>query len=162
MATVRGRLRRCIWPSPVSVHLRKLTDTIGVTLLEHVGKKVRLTAAGEEVYAACQRLFQTLSELDEAIADIRGLKAGKLRIATTTAGEYLLPPLLAEFLKRHPAIEVSLHVTTREAVLERLSRDTDDVYLLTNAPENNAIAAHAILPNPLIALAPAGHPLGKL
>ncbi|MBA3776055.1 MAG: LysR family transcriptional regulator [Betaproteobacteria bacterium] len=144
----------------VSVHLRKLTDTIGVTLLEHVGKKVRLTAAGEEVYAACQRLFQTLSELDEAIADIRGLKAGKLRIATTTAGEYLLPPLLAEFVKRHPAIEVSLHVTSREAVLERLSRDTDDVYLLTNAPENNAIAAHAILPNPLIALAPAGHPLG--
>lgn len=143
----------------VSVHLRKLTETVGVTLLEYVGKKVRLTAAGEEVYAACQRLFQTFCELEEAIADIRGVNAGKLRIATTTAGEYLLPPLLAEFVQRHPGIEVSVDVTSREAVLERLSRDADDLYLLTNAPENDAIAAHAILPNPLIALAPAAHPL---
>lgn len=143
----------------VSVQLRKLTDTVGVTLLEYVGKKVRLTAAGDEVYAACQRLFQAFGELDEAIADISGLRAGRLRIATTTAGEYLLPPLLAQFVKRHPGIEVSLHVSSRQAVLERLSEDADDLYLLTNAPESDAVVTHAILANPLVALAPADHPL---
>lgn len=145
----------------VSVHLRKLTDTVGVTLLEYVGKKVRLTAAGEKVYAACQSLFGTFAELDEAIADIRGLKSGKLRIATTTAGEYLLPPLLAAFLKHHPGIEVSLGVSSREAVLKRLSENADDLYLLTNAPETDAVEAHAILPNPLIALARSDHPLAR-
>lgn len=145
----------------VSVHLRKLTDTVGVTLLESVGRKVRLTAAGEEVYAACQRLFQTFSDLDEAIDDIQGLKSGRLRIATTTAGEYLLPPLLGEFVKRHPAIEVSLHVTSRDGVLERLSGDADDLYLLTHAPESDAIAQHAILPNPVVALARTDHPLAR-
>jgi DNA-binding transcriptional LysR family regulator len=143
----------------VSVHVKKLTETIGTALLEHVGRKVRLTAAGEEVLAACGRLFHAFSGLDEAIADIHGLKAGKLRIATTTAGEYLLPPLLAQFVKRHPRIEVSLHVSSRQAVLERLAQDADDLYLLTNAPESAAVAVHAILPNPLVALAPADHPL---
>lgn len=145
----------------VSVHLRKLTETVGVTLLEYVGKKVRLTAAGEEVYAACQRLFTTFSELDEAIANIRGLRAGSLRIATTTAGEYLLPPLIAEFVKRHPGVEVSIHVSSRQAVLKRLCEDTDDLYLLTNAPESEAVLAHAILDNPLIALARSDHPLAR-
>src|SRR3954468_18815118 len=81
----------------VSVLIKKLTETIGVPLLEHAGKRVQLTAAGEEVYAACQRIFRTMEELDDAIADMRGLKAGKLRVVTTTAGEYLLPQLLAQF-----------------------------------------------------------------
>src|SRR5215203_1301600 len=72
----------------VSVHLRKLTETVGVPLVEYVGKKVRLTAAGAHVNAACQTLFRTFGELDNAIADIDALRAGTLRIATTTAGEY--------------------------------------------------------------------------
>jgi len=143
----------------VSVHLRKLTDTVGVRLLDYAGKKVRLTAAGEEVYAACQRLFATFSALDEAIANIQGLRAGHLRIASTTAGEYLLPPLFAEFVKRHPGVEVSLQVTSRQGVLKRLQEDTDDLYLLTNAPEGDAVVAHTVLDNPLIALAPSDHAL---
>src|SRR6185503_5898214 len=143
----------------VSVHLKKLAETIGVPLVEQAGRRVRLTTAGEEVYAACQRLIQTFSDLDEAIADIRGLKVGKLRIATTTAGEYLLPQLLAHFVKRHPGIEVSLHVSSRQVILERFASDADDLYLLTNPPETSTAIAHPILPNPLVALAPAHHPL---
>lgn len=144
----------------VSVHLRKLTDTVGVTLVEHIGKKVRLTAAGDQVYAACQSLFNTFAELDHGLANIRGLKSGRLRIATTTAGEYLLPPLLAAFVQRHPGIEVSLHVSSRQVLLKRLSENADDFYLLTNAPKA-ATAPLALLPNPLIALARVDHPLAR-
>ena len=143
----------------VSVHLRKLTDTVGVTLFEYVGKKVRLTAAGEQVFATCERLFQTFSDLDAQLENIRELKTGKLRIATTTAGEYLLPSLIARFVDLHPGIEVSLHVDSRQALFKRLSENADDLYLLTNAPESDTVATHAILPNPLIALARSDHPL---
>lgn len=145
----------------VSVHLRKLTDTVGMPLVEYSGKKARLTAAGERLHAACQTIFQTFTELDAAIEDIRGLKSGKLRIATTTAGEYLLPPIVAVFLKQHPDIEVSLHVGSRDALLKRLSENSDDLYLLTNAPATDGVASHAILPNPLIALARSDHPLAS-
>ncbi|HYH43729.1 MAG TPA: LysR family transcriptional regulator, partial [Burkholderiales bacterium] len=143
----------------VSVHIRKLTQTIGVPLLEQIGRRVRPTAAGEKVYSACRGLFQAFTELDGALADIRGLRAGKLRIAATTAGEYLLPQLLAHFMKLHPAIDVSLHVAQRNAVLERLATGMDDLYLLTSAPEAPPVAAYPILPNPLVALASADHPL---
>jgi DNA-binding transcriptional LysR family regulator len=147
--------------STVSTHIKKLTETIGVPLLEHLGKRIRLTAAGEEVHAVCRRLFQTFSGLDDGIADIRDLKAGKLRIATTTAGEYLLPQCLAHFAQRYPRIEVSLHVGSRQAILERLSHNADDLYFLTNPPEADTVVTHAILPNPLVALAPADHPLAR-
>jgi DNA-binding transcriptional LysR family regulator len=143
----------------VSVHMKKLSATIGVALVEQAGKRVRLTSAGEAVYAAVQTLFQTFTALDERLCDMAALKAGKLRIATTTAGEYLLPPLLAQFVKRHPGIEVSLHVGARQSVLERLARSEDDLYLLTNPPATHGLTANPILPNPLVALAPADHPL---
>lgn len=145
----------------VSVHIKKLTETVGVPLIEQVGRSVRLTAAGAELHAACLHIFRTLGELDEAIGDLRGLKAGKLRIATTTAGEYLLPQLLAHFVRRHPGIEVSLHVNSRQVILERLAENADDLYLLTTPPEGVAVAVHPILPNPMVALAPADHPLTR-
>ena len=145
----------------VSAHMKKLAETMGVPLVEHAGKRVRLTPAGEEVYATCRRIFEAFTELEHAIGDIRGLRAGKLRIATTTSGEYLLPQLLAAFVKRHPGIDVSLHVTSRDRLLERFDEDADDLYLLTNPPVRADLVTHRILPNPLVALAPLHHPLAK-
>jgi DNA-binding transcriptional LysR family regulator len=51
----------------VSVHMKKLGETIGAPLLEIVGKRVRLTAAGEKVHAAGQRIFEAITELDTAL-----------------------------------------------------------------------------------------------
>lgn len=143
----------------VSVHMKKLAETVGAPLIEQTGKRIRLSPAGNEVREACMRVFRSLSELDDALADISGLKAGRLRIAATTAGERLLPQLLARFVGRHPGIDVSLHVSSRQAILERIAHARDDLYLLTRLPETPALAAHAIAPNPLIALAGSGHPL---
>ena len=145
--------------STVSLHVKKLSETVGTPLLEQVGKRVRLTAAGEEVYAACKRLFQSFTDLDATLADLGALKAGRLRIATTTAGEYLMPQLLAQFLRLHGGIEISLHVAARSSIVERLNASADDLYLLTSPPDAPAIVAHPILPNPLVALAPADHAL---
>src|SRR5829696_3424301 len=72
----------------VSVHMKKLAETVGVPLLHVSGKRVQLTPAGEELYAAVRRIMQTFKELDEALAAMSELKPGKLRIATTTAGEF--------------------------------------------------------------------------
>lgn len=145
----------------VSVHMKKLAETVGVPLLHVTAKRVQLTPAGEELYAAVRRVTQTFKELDEALAAMSDVKTGKLRIATTTAGECLLPPLLAQFVKHHPGVEVSLHVSRRATVLERFERNEDDVYLLTDLPPGRDVAAKRILPNPLVALAPCDHPLAS-
>ena len=145
----------------VSVHLRKLTDTVGVPLVEHVGKRVRLTPAGDEVRASCERILGTFTALDRALGDVRDLRTGKLRIASTTAGAYLLPKLVASFLKRYPGIDVSLHVSTRKDIVGRLAANADDLYLMTRVPDTPAVEAHPILPNPLVALAAAEHQLAR-
>ena len=143
----------------VSVHMKKLAETVGAPLVQISAKKVTLTPAGEALYVAVRRVMQTFKDLDESLAAISKVTPVKLRIATTTAGEFLLPPLLAQFVKRHPGVDVSLHVSARHSVLERYARNDDDLYLLTDPPGESD--GEPILPNPLVALASGDHPLAR-
>lgn len=145
----------------VSGHIRKLTDTVGLPLLEQVGKRVHPTAAGRELYSACRNIFRTLEGVEDALADLRGLKGGTLRIASGTAGKWLATRLLAVFADAHPEVEVSLHVNCRQELLARLAENADDLYLLANPPEDSEVVAQRILPNPLVALARADHALAR-
>src|SRR5262245_4938045 len=143
----------------VSGHIRKLTDTVGLPLLEQVGKRVHPTTAGRELYAACQEIFRTLEGVEDALSGLRGLTTGRLRIASGTAGQWLVTRLLATFGAAHPEIEVSLHVNARQELLSRLAENADDLYLLANPPVGDDLVAQRILPNPLVALARADHAL---
>lgn len=145
----------------VSVQIRKLTETVGLPLLEQIGKRIHPTGAGRELYSACQEIFRTLDGVESALADIRGLKSGSLRVATSTSGKYLVPRLLAEFVKLHPGIEVTLHVNHRKAVLDRLAQNMDDLYVFSNPPEDDDVVVQRILANPLVVFAHAGHPFAR-
>lgn len=143
----------------VSVHMKKLAETVGAPLVHISGKKISLTPAGEALYVAVRRVMQTFKELDESLAAIAHVAPVKLRIATTTAGEHLVAQMLAQFVKRQPGVDVSLHVSARHSVLERYARNEDDLYLLSDAPDEGA--GEPILPNPLVALAACDHPLAR-
>ena len=143
----------------VSGLIKKLTDTVGLPLLELVGKRVHPTAAGREIYSACRDIFRTLEGVESALSGLRGLSGGMLRVASGTAGKWLATRLLAAFAEAHPEVEVSLHVNCRQGLLERLAENADDLYLLANPPEDDDIVTLRILPNPLLALARADHVL---
>ena len=145
----------------VSGHIRKLTDTVGLPLLEQVGKRVHPTAAGRELSSACRDIFSMLERVEGALADLRGLKGGTLRVASGTAGKRLAARLLAAFAETHPEVEVSLHVNCRRELLARLADNADDLYLFANPPEDSQVVAQRILPNPLVTLARADHPLAR-
>jgi DNA-binding transcriptional LysR family regulator len=145
----------------VSVQMKKLTETVGLPLFEQVGKRVHATAVGRELYAACREIFSSLSEVECTLSDLRGLKSGVLHVATSTAGKYFVPRVLAEFVKAHPGIDVSLHISCRQTLLERLAANVDDLLVLVNVPADTDIVVQRILPNPLQAFARADHPLAK-
>jgi DNA-binding transcriptional LysR family regulator len=146
----------------VSLQIKKLTETVGVQLLEQVGKRVYPTAAGRTLYAGTEQIFKVLSETEDRLADLRSLKTGRLEIAVSATGEYFVTGMLAEFARSHPGIELSLQVHHRETLVERLARNADDLYLFANPPAGE-IVKQRLLPNPMCVYAPASHPLaGKM
>lgn len=143
----------------VSVQIKKLTETVGLPLLEQVGKRLDLTEAGRELYSMCQDIFKRIAEIEDVLADIRGLKSGRLWLAVSTSGKYFAPRMLAAFVQQHPGIEVSLQIHNRETLLERLTANADDLYIFTNPPANGEVVKQVILPNPMVVFARADHAL---
>ena len=143
----------------VSMQIKKLTEVVGLPLFENVGKKIYLTDAGRELQQTCREIFKQFSHFEMAVADMKGLKQGTLRLAVVTTAKYFAPRLLGPFCQKYPGIQVSLKVSNRERVLERLADNLDDLYILGQPPQELDAMAEAFLDNPLVLLAPANHPL---
>jgi DNA-binding transcriptional LysR family regulator len=145
----------------ISMQVKQLSKTVGLPLFEQVGKKLFLMPAGKELYATCQDVFQRLTEFEIAIADLKGLKQGTLRLAVVTTAKYVIPRILGPFCQRYPGIDVSLTVTNHQYVLDSLSGNRDDLYILSQLPEDSDIQVHPFMENPLVVLAPRTHPLAS-
>ena len=145
----------------VSVQMKKLSETVGLPLVEQIGKRVHLTEAGRAVHAASNNLFATLAELETQLANIRGMSTGRLQLAVSTTGKYFAPRVLAEFVKLYPGIEVSLQIHNRSTLLERIAQNLDDLYIFASPPGDSDVVTQAILPNPMVPYAAADHLLAK-
>jgi DNA-binding transcriptional LysR family regulator len=143
----------------VSIQLKKLTETIGLPLVEQVGRKIHLTDAGRELQAACRDVFGRLGELEERYAAMRDIEHGRLRVAVSSTGKYFVPRLLGHFLEKHPNIEVAMDIANRDALLARLAGNVDDVYFFVTPPVDSDVVCTPILPNPIAVFARADHPL---
>lgn len=143
----------------VFTQVKQLEESVGLTLLERIGKRIHLTDAGGEVLATCRETLDALDRLEMRLADMQGLKRGRLRLAMVTTAKYLIPRLLGEFCVKYPGIEASLTVTNREKLLARIAANEDDLAILGAPPEGMDVVATPIAENPLVVIARNDHPL---
>jgi LysR family transcriptional regulator, low CO2-responsive transcriptional regulator len=145
----------------VSVQIKKLTETIGLPVLEQVGKNVRLTPVGNELLAVCGEIFATMTRFEQKIADMRGVQTGSLHIAASTVAKYFASRSLATFLKKHPGIDAKMHVGHRQSLLDRIGDYVDDLYLMMDPPVGDEVVSLRLLPNPITIFAHKDHPLAR-
>jgi LysR family transcriptional regulator, low CO2-responsive transcriptional regulator len=143
----------------LSIQVKQLSEAVEAPLYEQIGKKLHLTETGQILARACGDIFERLDRLDMELADLKGLKQGTLRLSVITGAKYLVPGQLGVFCERYPGIEVSLKVTNRERVLERLNANLDDLYILGQPPEGLTLVSEPFMENPLIVVARSDHPL---
>ena len=143
------------------MQIKQLTKSVGIPLFEQVGKRLYLTEAGRELFATCKEIFNTLAQFEMKVADLKGLKQGQLRLAVISTAKYFIPRLLGSFCQLYPGIDISLQVTNHEGILERMTSNQDDLYIMSQVPEHLDIYYEAFLENPLLVIAPANHPLAK-
>jgi DNA-binding transcriptional LysR family regulator len=120
---------------------------------------VRLTDSGKALHAACREVFEALARYESDVADLKGLKQGHLRLAVVTTAKYFAPILLGQFCEKYPGIDVSLKVTNRERLLERMADRADDFYIMGEPPQVREAVFEPFTPNPLVVVAWPKHPL---
>jgi LysR family transcriptional regulator, low CO2-responsive transcriptional regulator len=70
----------CMAQPTVSVHIKKLTETVGMPLLKQVGKRIQLTDAGYELQTGCTEILQALWRFERKIARMRNIKSENLHV----------------------------------------------------------------------------------
>jgi DNA-binding transcriptional LysR family regulator len=102
----------------VSKYLTRLEERLGVRLLNRTTRRLSLTEAGAELFAASRGALERIAEAEGAITRLQREPRGTLKInAPMSFGILELAPALPEFLRKHPDIQVDLRMDDRQVDL---------------------------------------------
>jgi DNA-binding transcriptional LysR family regulator len=144
----------------VSLQVRALEERVGRKLLDRSGRRVEPTEAGARLYRSAQRMLaveeQLLAELAEGET---GELHGTLAVgASTGPGAHLVPLLLCEFARSHPALRVSLSVADTQAVIDQVAQRELELGVVGALRRHRALAFDAIARDEIALAVPADHP----
>jgi DNA-binding transcriptional LysR family regulator len=98
--------------SAVSQTLRRLEERLGVALVQRTTRSVRLTEAGERLYAGLRPALDEVRAVVAGVGELGDVPRGTLRLHTSTVAEsMLLRELLTGFLTEHPQVRLDLVVS---------------------------------------------------
>lgn len=144
----------------VSKSIRTLEREAGVQLVVAMPRGAVLTEAGETLCAHARAILSATQAAEEDLAAYRRVRRGVLRVgASTTIARYALPPVVAEFLRRHPDIEVRV-TSLHSRFIARLALERQlDVALVEAPVGDERLHATPWMEDELIVVAAPGHPL---
>jgi len=145
----------------VSMQVKQMEEQVGLPLFEREGKQVRATEAGLELLYYAQNIRQQLSEASEMMAELRGLKRGKLHLTMASTANYFAPQLIAAFHHEYPGAKVTLDVTNRTGLLRALDNNSTDMVIMGIPPDGHQLTGIPFLENPLVVVAYPDHRLAK-
>jgi DNA-binding transcriptional LysR family regulator len=157
---VRAAKRLMVSQPAVSLQVGELEAALKLKLFDRLPRVTRPTEAGIVLADFARRIQGIRQDAAAAMADLRGLRRGRLSIgATLTIGAYLLPELLGRFRRAHPEIELDLDVANTRHVQQRLRDGTLDIGFTEGDPGGDGLQSNVFAQDELIAIVPAGHPL---
>ncbi|CAG0909181.1 unnamed protein product [Cyprideis torosa] len=145
----------------VSMQVSQLEESAGLPLFEKVGKHIKLTEAGTEMFYYSQNIQQQLRELSDVMESLKGGHRGHLRISAATTANSFATQLISSFTHRYPEATFALDVTNRQTLLVQLEKNEADLVIMGQPPEDPDLQPTAFMENPLVIIAAPNHPLAR-
>lgn len=99
--------------SAVGKAIAKLEHSLGVRLFHRTTRKVTLTDEGRHFYDRCHRILEDLRDAEAMLSEAAQTPRGKLRVSLPAIGYRFLLPVLPEFTRRYPDVELDLDFNDR-------------------------------------------------
>ena len=146
----------------VSMQIKQMEQSIGLPLFDQVGKQIHLTDAGLEMVVYSRNIAQQLEEMQAVFDEMKGVERGQLNISLVSTANYFMPKLLAKFIQQYPNISVNLFVAKHDAVIKQLADNVADLAITCQPSDVNEMVSETFMPNPLVIVAGASHPLATV
>ncbi len=138
----------------ISHHIRLLEDDLGVPLLERVGKRTFPTRAGAVLLEHARRALDELEAARQAIQQLRGVVAGRVRLGTgATLATYVLPGVLGALRRRHPGLELVVVTGNAPDIVAGVAENDLDVGIVTRPVRGRHLTVSPYAVDALVAIA---------
>lgn len=146
----------------VSVTIRNLENEFGTKLLHRSPKYVQVTEAGNRLYVHAKQMVSHYEEAKQEIHNLMHVVTGTLRIGTSfTIGEYILPKVLAEYVKQYPLVDIQVIISNTEEVIRGLESNQYDIGLIEGKTTHTHIKVIPFMQDEMIVVAPVHHHLSR-
>ena len=143
----KGARRLRISQPAVSKEIQELENRIG-------------TSAGQLLASYARRIFALEEEAEHALAELQGLRRGRLSVgASTTIGNYVLPRLLGIYRTLYPQIELNLEIANTNLVQQHVMEHGLQIGLVEGLGEDSDLETTEFMKDELVVIAPPEHPL---
>jgi DNA-binding transcriptional LysR family regulator len=144
----------------VSQQIKALERQLGVTLFARQGRGIALTPAGRELQRHAEQLLALFAEMATLVHDVHRVRRGGVTVgASTSAGTYLVPPLLGAFHAHYPGIQITLTVANRRSIEQALLNHQVDLAVISIIAHRERFVIEHLAPYELVIIAAPTHPL---
>ena len=159
----RAAERLFVTQPAISKRIALLEEQLGTRLFDRIGRQIHLTEAGQALLPRARGILADMEDASRAISNLTGTVAGTLRIGTSHhIGLHRLPPVLREFSRRYPAVQLDIHFIDSEEAWEGVLHGDLELGVVTLPPEPDPrVISGAIWDDPLVFMASPEHPLGQ-
>ena len=148
--------------SAISRQILLLEEELGEPIFHRIGRRIRITPAGESLLHLSNRVFQDLDETVSAISDKQESLRGTMRlVGGMTVCLYVFPALLAEVRRAHPNLDLKITVGSAERSIAMLRSGAGDLGLITLPVEASDLVSVPVLREELLLVTYPAHPLAK-
>jgi DNA-binding transcriptional LysR family regulator len=145
--------------STVSKAVQQLEHDCGVSLIDRLGRGIRITEAGGIVLRRAANIQSEEENLESELAELRGLQRGRLKLGLPVlASSVLFAESVAAFRKRYPGIEVELQEQGSRRLEEGVRKGEVEIGASLQ-PISEDFSWRSIRDEPLMALLSVQHPL---
>ena len=125
--------------SSVSRQVDALEKSLGVTLFQRSSRRLLLTDAGEQFLPRAIAIISELEDARAALLDAQAEPRGLLSVTAPTAfGRRHVTPVVTDFLKQYPLIELDLHLSDQWVDLS--AQRTDVAIRIGALPDSDLVA----------------------
>ncbi len=126
----------------VSFQIQKLEQELGVRLIDRRQKTLTMTEAGKRLLVFAKLFDEEHQTLMHDFEQLREEVTGNLTIAASTIpGDFILPPILSEFKRRHPAVDIQVEITDSARVIDAVNNGSYELGFCGVFPDDQEIEA---------------------
>jgi DNA-binding transcriptional LysR family regulator len=148
--------------SAISRQVLLLEEELGEAVFHRIGRRIRITPAGESLLHLSHRVFQDLEETVAQVTERRESLRGTIRlVGGMTVALYVFPSLLAEVRRIHPNLDMKITVGSAERSIAMLRAGAGDLGLLTLPVDATDLVSVPVLREELLLITYPTHPLAQ-